>query len=152
MRFKTHAKKKKSQAAMEYLMTHGWAALAILAGISALFYFQPFSGDHMVVEKCFFSAGFGCQDFKYEADTFTFVISNGMQKKLNDVYLELDLDKCSGTSQTIGEFEFETQKKFKVNCPTTATKVKGELILHYRNPETNLTKTKTGEMIAKTNK
>lgn len=30
---------KKSQVAMEFLMTYGWAILVVLAGIGALFYF-----------------------------------------------------------------------------------------------------------------
>lgn len=36
---RTKMKNKKSQAAMEFLMTYGWAILVVLAAIAALAYF-----------------------------------------------------------------------------------------------------------------
>ncbi|MBI1979078.1 MAG: hypothetical protein HYS62_03415, partial [Candidatus Aenigmarchaeota archaeon] len=39
------AKQRKSQAAMEFLMTYGWAILVVLAAIAALAYFGVLSPE-----------------------------------------------------------------------------------------------------------
>jgi hypothetical protein len=52
-------KMKKGQAAMEYLMTYGWAILAIIIVIAALIYLNPFSAP----ELCLFQQqGFSCSE------------------------------------------------------------------------------------------
>ncbi|MBL7148187.1 MAG: LamG domain-containing protein [Nanoarchaeota archaeon] len=52
---------KKSQSAMEYLMTYGWAILIILIAIGALFYLGVFSPSTPSV--CQVQAPFVCSDF-----------------------------------------------------------------------------------------
>lgn len=42
---------KKGQAAMEFLMTYGWAILVVLAAIAALAYFGVLSPDSLMQEK-----------------------------------------------------------------------------------------------------
>jgi uncharacterized protein (UPF0333 family) len=50
---------RKGQAAMEYLMTYGWALLAIVIVIAALIYLNPFSAP----ELCLFQQqGFSCSE------------------------------------------------------------------------------------------
>ncbi len=52
-------KNKKGQAAMEYLMTYGWALLAIVIVIAALIYLNPFRAP----ELCLFQQqGFSCSE------------------------------------------------------------------------------------------
>ncbi|MBL7147729.1 MAG: hypothetical protein ISS82_02800 [Nanoarchaeota archaeon] len=53
---------KKSQSAMEYLMTYGWAILIILIAVGALFYLGVFSPS--TPSTCQMSAPFNCQDVK----------------------------------------------------------------------------------------
>jgi hypothetical protein len=47
---------KKSQAAMEFLMTYGWAILVVLVAIGVLAYFGVFNA-HTNLEKCTSSGG-----------------------------------------------------------------------------------------------
>lgn len=47
---------KKGQAAMEFLMTYGWAILVVLAAIAALAYFGVLSPSKMLPERTTFSA------------------------------------------------------------------------------------------------
>lgn len=47
---------RKAQAAMEFLMTYGWAILVVLAAIGALAYFGVLSPDKMLPEKTTFMA------------------------------------------------------------------------------------------------
>ena len=46
---------KKGQAAMEYLMTYGWAILVLVIVLAALYYFLP-----KTQEMCLFQQGFEC--------------------------------------------------------------------------------------------
>jgi hypothetical protein len=47
---------KKGQAAMEFLMTYGWAILVVLAAIAALAYFGVLSPSKLLPERTTFSA------------------------------------------------------------------------------------------------
>ncbi len=48
--------KRKGQAAMEFLMTYGWAILVVLAAIAALAYFGVLSPGSMLPERTVFAA------------------------------------------------------------------------------------------------
>ena len=48
--------KKKAQAAMEFLMTYGWAILVVLVVIGALAYFGVLSPKKLLPDKCLFPA------------------------------------------------------------------------------------------------
>lgn len=56
---------RKGQAAMEFLMTYGWAILVVLVAIGALAYFGVLSPAQFLPEKCTLSSGSGlfCDDF-----------------------------------------------------------------------------------------
>lgn len=62
---------KKAQAAMEFLMTYGWAILVVLIAIGALAYFGVLSPEQFLPEKCVISAGSGlfCEDFSIKSAT-----------------------------------------------------------------------------------
>ena len=54
---------KRAQAAMEFLMTYGWAILVVLIAIGALAYFGVLNPSRFLPNKCTFSAGVSCGDF-----------------------------------------------------------------------------------------
>lgn len=62
---------RKAQAAMEFLMTYGWAILVVLIAIGALAYFGVLSPEKFLPEKCVISSGSGlwCDDFSIDSDT-----------------------------------------------------------------------------------
>ena len=51
---------KKGQAAMEFLMTYGWAILVVIAAIAALAYFGVLDPARLLPERCQSSAGMDC--------------------------------------------------------------------------------------------
>jgi hypothetical protein len=53
---------RKAQAAMEFLMTYGWAILVVLAAIGALAYFGVLDPGKLLPERCQFPAGTDCTD------------------------------------------------------------------------------------------
>jgi hypothetical protein len=52
---------KQAQAAMEFLMTYGWALLVVLVAIGALAYFGVFSPQTFLPGQCVFFPGVSCE-------------------------------------------------------------------------------------------
>lgn len=67
---------KKSQAALEFIMTYGWAILVVLVAIGALAYFGVLSPDKFLPAKCTLSAGLACTDHKATATALDVVFRN----------------------------------------------------------------------------
>lgn len=80
---------KKGQAAMEFLMTYGWAILVVLIAIGALAYFGVLNPGKYLPSSCTISNQFGCQEFKATtaADTSgnltTLILQNGRGVDVN---------------------------------------------------------------------
>ena len=57
--------KSKGQAAMEFLMTYGWAILVVLIAVGALAYFGLLSPDKLLSDRCVITPGSGivCDDY-----------------------------------------------------------------------------------------
>ena len=69
--------RKRGQAAMEFLMTYGWAILVVLVVIGALSYFGVLNPQSFLPKKCQFSTGLVCTAHQ--------VFSNGgMQIQINN--------------------------------------------------------------------
>ncbi len=71
-------KNKKGQAAMEFLMTYGWAILVVLAAIGALAYFGVLSPSKLLPSKCTLSPGFDFGDCKASTTGLNFTVHNGL--------------------------------------------------------------------------
>jgi len=90
---------KKAQAAMEFLMTYGWAILVVLVAIGALAYFGVLNPSRFLPESCTVGPGIGCDDFKVNAGgTATVVLRNGMGVELDAV--TISLQSIAGTGCT----------------------------------------------------
>lgn len=97
---------KKGQAAMEFLMTYGWAILVVLAAIAALAYFGVLDPGKLLPERCQFPAGFDCIgkpgiDGTSEEITIEFKNSIGRTFEIavdSSTYpVTFDGDNCDGT-------------------------------------------------------
>lgn len=75
---------KKGQAALEFLMTYGWAILVVLAAIGALAYFGVLNPAKFAPETCMATSGWGCQG-KAVVDSTTLVVTvaNGLGYRVN---------------------------------------------------------------------
>ncbi|MEM4260618.1 MAG: hypothetical protein QXG00_05260 [Candidatus Woesearchaeota archaeon] len=70
---------KKGQAAMEFLMTYGWAILVVLAAIAALAYFGVLDPGKLLPERCSFPAGTDCTDkASIGSNTVTIAFKNSL--------------------------------------------------------------------------
>ena len=66
-------RRKKAQAAMDFLFTYGWAFLALLVIIGALFYFGVGDVKKFMPDRCVFLSGLNCLDVQViESDNITY--------------------------------------------------------------------------------
>ena len=140
---------KKSQAAMEFLMTYGWAILVVLAAIAALAYFGVLSPEKFLSEKCILQPGIACVSHKVEPAKVTLVISNGLGRTI--IINNIDVGGCNGAfSQTMLS---GTDNTFVIggSCSNglTKEKFKADITLSYTEKDTNLTKTSFGNINTK---
>ena len=69
---------KKSQAALEFIMTYGWAILVVLVAVGALAYFGVLSPDRFLPNKCTMQSGIACLDHKATATQLQVVVQNSL--------------------------------------------------------------------------
>ena len=73
---------KRGQAALEFLMTYGWAILVVLVVIGALAYFGVLNPNILVPEKCTMATGLSCKDYKISGSSVFLYFENGMGKTI----------------------------------------------------------------------
>ena len=100
---------KKSQAALEFLTTYGWAFLIILVMISALAYFGILRPSRMLPERCTFSSEFECTDF------------------------DIVYDSTGGTDGTLGQVKFQLKNNvgFDILIPPNGVKLSTDSVDPY---------------------
>lgn len=67
---------KKGQAAMEFLITYGWAIMAAMMVIGALTYFGMSNPATSLPDKCIFSNAFECRDYKLNSTELNIQLVN----------------------------------------------------------------------------
>ena len=132
---------RKSQAAMEFLLTYGWAILVVLVAIGALAYFGVLSPDRFLPSKCVLSAGIACTDFRIESGTqqITVVLRNGLGFDLNGV--TVSVDSCSGSTipATMTLANGGQQQIVDTTCAlVSGSKYNGNFNVTYTNADTGV--------------
>ncbi len=134
---------KKGQAAMEFLMTYGWAILVVLIAIGALAYFGVLNPSRFLPASCTLMPGLSCDSFKVTTDTVTVTIRNGIGNDLTGV----QLTTC-GASSTAADLNDGDTATHSITCSPalTGTRFKGDLVLAYT--ENGLNHTRTGQLVS----
>jgi uncharacterized protein (UPF0333 family) len=96
--------KKQGQAAMEFLMTYGWALLVVLIAIAALAFFGLLNPSRFLPERCEIAPGLTCMDFQASAvdstnrkeNTITILLNNGIGQTMRDVVINVTECKVGG--------------------------------------------------------
>jgi len=86
-----------SQAALEFIMTYGWAILVVLISVAVLAYFGVLSPDTFLPHKCTLPSGIVCLDYKVESYKVTVVFQNslGETMTINKVTVSGNNQDCS---------------------------------------------------------
>ena len=100
---------KRGQAAMEFLMTYGWAILVVLIAIGALAYFGVLNPNSFLPDRCNMPSGFNCKDFKVVnlagagADYMTISVENGAGRDVTiRSFVVNSTDIATATSNGVG--------------------------------------------------
>ena len=75
----------KGQAALEFIMTYGWAILVVLVAIGALAYFGVLSPDKLLPNKCLMTSGLSCDDARVSRNSIQMKLTNSLGQDLKDI-------------------------------------------------------------------
>jgi hypothetical protein len=150
----------KGQAALEFMMTYGWAILVVLAAIGALSYFGILNPARFTPDTCLASSGFACPGKPIVNSTsLTFSIVNGLgygvnisnqtgeltvvNIKCNFTNLCKQGDQCGPSdvtdlSRIVGDGEGATIHMTQCDFADVSV-VKGELNFKYKNKMSGIT-------------
>ncbi|MFH1849165.1 MAG: hypothetical protein ABH879_03170 [archaeon] len=117
---------RRSQAALEFLMAHGWALLVVIIAFIALAYFGVLSPSSYLPEKCTLELGLHCSDHRIDAANGVVLLQleNGMGKGIV-------ITEVNATGQALGEAGCSVDGATSVDPP-------------YSNPLNNLIKGERG--------
>ena len=86
----------RAQAALEFLMTYGWAVLVIIVVISGLAYFGVMNPKKQVSPAiCLFSYGIACQDMHIGENSAEFFFTNSLG--IDVIVYNITVGSCSNT-------------------------------------------------------
>ena len=141
---------KRGQAAMEFLMTYGWAILAaiIAIGVLAYFYFSP--GD-LGANAAVLNAPFYVEAWNADASGVNLGVKNNGQDSLNitDVDVTIGATSCT-TAAAPGVVASGDTIDVDVACVlTVGDNVKGDIVLRYTRGTSAVELTSTGSVSTK---
>jgi len=144
MKTKTNSK---AQAAMEFLMTYGWAILVVLIAIGALAYFGVLSPEQFLPEKCVIVIGSGlfCDDYSVSSSGVKVRVKNILTQKvtIND----FTVSSC-GSYTTSTEIEPDSSEDITVDCTlTSGAKFKEDISITFQKGDEGFNKTTTGSIV-----
>ena len=90
----------KGQAAMEFLMTYGWAILVVLVAIAALAYFGVLNPGRYLPDSCIITPGMSCDDFKVTSADAQLILRNGLGEDLSGV--SIAIAGCTASAEADG--------------------------------------------------
>src|SRR3989338_2429753 len=136
---------KKGQAALEFLMTYGWAILVVLVAVGALAYFGVLSPDRFLPSKCTMQSGIACLDHKVTTSGVTVVMQNALGFDLTGVTVKVQ--SCGAS----GEIALNNgaQNTFTIACAQSGTKFDGDINVTYTVADTGLSHTNRGTITAR---
>ena len=139
--------RKKAQAAMEFLMTYGWAILVVLIAISALTYFGVLNPSKFLPEKCDLIPGLTCIDHKATETTIDLVIDNGMAQDLKN--FSISMSECTPSN----DLSFQDAKQITIkltdcNNGDPGARIKADINISFKS-ESGLSHTEIGQLITK---
>ncbi len=139
---------KKSQAAMEFLMTYGWAILVVLGAITAVAYFGVLSPEENLPEKCTFPSGIGCVGFSYLEGNIEIAIINSMGYRMSDINITVEGCEESSIGPTV--LKNNQDGLYKIPCDLSdEERVERDVFINYVNRDSGLEHNKKGNVLLK---
>ena len=140
---------KKAQAAMEFLMTYGWAILVVLIAIGALTYLVDFKS--LIGNRCQLTAPLYCKSYRADVGSATLLVRNGLTDQITVTSIELVDEACTKAFTTGNTIAANGETTFVVDgCTgiTSGKKVKTDVKIIYDETGGLTGITATGNLIA----
>ena len=140
---------KRGQAALEFLMTYGWAILVVLAAIAALAYFGVLSPEKLLPTKCLLETGFTCVSSKIEPTQAIIVLNNGIGKTIE--ITGIDIAGCADNTLNATMLSGNEQTFTITGCDNGVVRdvFRGEIEIDYTESRTGITKKAYGDIATK---
>lgn len=140
---------KKGQAAMEFLMTYGWAILGVMAAIGVLAYFGILNPSRNLPQTCVFQQGLVCSDFKVEESSMQIIIQNGYSQRIDLYNVSVEGCDTADIGQRLGDMD-KILVNF-TNCDNGLSEdmMKKEIKVTYSFVGSPLIKYNMGEIVAR---
>lgn len=146
---------KKSQAAMEFLMTYGWAIMVVLVAIGALAYFGVLKPDKFLGNKCFLAAGLACTDYEVRdiigpgGGEVYIVVKNSLGFDIETV--SISASGCTGGASTnLLKNGGDPYTFTATGCTVTSgEKYNGQINITYTNSDSKLVHKNSGNLQAR---
>ena len=134
---------RKSQAALEFIMTYGWAILVVLVAIGALAYFGVLSPDRFLPAKCTLQSGIACLDHKATATALTIYIKNSLGYDVTIDAVKAQQCTALGSQGTLSNGGPAT---YTLTCVNPGSKYNGNVNITYTNTDTSVQHTNQGQV------
>lgn len=143
----------RGQAAMEFLMTYGWAILIVIAGIAALNYFGMFDLREMMGDKIVVPSGFAPHEYKFDATGvyLSFTNSRGVPLRVLNVTINTTSasDVTCHNTTAYGAIGAQDNTQLRRMCafsspPADDAQLAAALTIRYIQEEESLSHTLTG--------
>ncbi len=141
---------KKSQAALEFIMTYGWAILVVLVAIGALAYFGVLSPDRFLPERCTLPAGVSCLDQAAYSSIQEIDVNIKNSLGVDITSITVDIAGCTSSFSTPSLKNGASVTAAPTSCTLTAgQKYSGQINFTYTNPDTGISHKLQGTLIMK---
>tara|TARA_Y100000310_G_C20504272_1_gene725615 strand:+ start:316 stop:789 length:474 start_codon:yes stop_codon:yes gene_type:complete len=150
---------RKGQAAMEFLMTYGWAILAAAIAIVVLAYFGVFSPEKYVSNVCTVNAPFDCEEYSITSGgVIQLTIRNGGGNVIDVTSIVIDgCEDGAGGNLLLGPYvdvadgglinEAVASGVLTFGCdPVLTGKFKGDITMIYRTDDGSIDQTASGSI------
>jgi hypothetical protein len=155
----------KSQSAIEYLTTYGWALILLSVALVALFELGVFNTGNFINTSCIFQADFQCQTaLLYSNGTVIINLEQNTQSAIvvtalgcNDNGIITGLTAPLNPPSNTVTLQIGSNATFYVPCYENGTLLslspgevyKGYVLVNYTNSQTQFQHTATGTLVAK---
>ena len=137
---------KRGQAATEYLITYGWAFMAIIITVGALAYFGVINPSRFIPDRCSFGSQMECTDFLLDENGVHMYLRNNYGKDIIIENITGLNDKLTCTLQTIAAGD-----KREITCDVDPVLTKGSkkqipMIIQFKRTDGTISHNVTGEI------
>src|SRR3989344_4668429 len=139
---------RKSQAALEFIMTYGWAILVVLVAIGALAYFGVLDPGKFLPAKCTLQSGIACIDHKATATTLVVSVRNSLGYDVTVDAVKAQQCTALGSQGNLANGA-TTPTSYTLTCTNSGTKYNGQVNITYTNTDTSVQHTNQGQITTK---